>query len=312
MNISKKYSKTIIVDILKAYLIEGLSHRKIQKSILKMDAPARGGGFVAMNILHEFGINGEHKGILNKGHNSAKIQNYPECINDAIKFIESDGTYFSGFKSIKEEKKNSTALQNIKTPVNIDSQNNLPNKFSTKTLNKIKLNSVKIQIKPDKNQEVYEKEEETDFQDIINSKIISENSVILSDKPKTKPEQLQKNGSNYWKRNPEIAAETIALANYSCECQIDLVHKTFISKKTNKNFVEAHHLIPMSCQSSFDNSLDVHSNIIAMCPNCHRAIHNSIPELQKELLERLFNNRKQQLLKQGIEISFDELINLYY
>ena len=42
--------------VLKAYLVDGWSHRKIQREILKLDAPARGGGFVAMDILHKYNI----------------------------------------------------------------------------------------------------------------------------------------------------------------------------------------------------------------------------------------------------------------
>jgi len=124
---SEKYPEKIIVEILKAYLIDGKSHRNIQKNILNMDAPSHGGGYEAMNILHEFEIKGEHKGILNQGLNNITKYNLPECINKAIKFIELDGKY-----------------------------------FSEETLNKIKLNPIssKILIGPDEKQETYEKKEE--------------------------------------------------------------------------------------------------------------------------------------------------------
>ncbi|NLF82380.1 MAG: hypothetical protein GX568_00150 [Candidatus Gastranaerophilales bacterium] len=88
MKYLNKYGKRIVSDVLKAYLIDGLSHRKIQERILNMEAPARGGGFEAMNILHEFGITGEYKGIL-KRFNGNINNKFPECINQAINFIES-------------------------------------------------------------------------------------------------------------------------------------------------------------------------------------------------------------------------------
>lgn len=47
-----------------SYLYEGKSHREIQRDILALPAPARGGGFVAMDILHYFNIRGDKKGIL--------------------------------------------------------------------------------------------------------------------------------------------------------------------------------------------------------------------------------------------------------
>lgn len=54
----------IELDVVKAFLCDGLSHREIQKRVLKKDAPVRGGGFLAMNILHRFGIRERHKNIL--------------------------------------------------------------------------------------------------------------------------------------------------------------------------------------------------------------------------------------------------------
>ena len=47
-----------------AYLCHGWSHRKIQKNILGIDAPVRGGGYKAMSILHGLGITEKYKGIL--------------------------------------------------------------------------------------------------------------------------------------------------------------------------------------------------------------------------------------------------------
>jgi len=50
--------------VLKAYLCDGWSHREIQERILGIDAPTRGGGYVAMQILHQYGITGESKSSL--------------------------------------------------------------------------------------------------------------------------------------------------------------------------------------------------------------------------------------------------------
>lgn len=52
------YSKAIDVQVIKAYLMDSKSHRRIQEEILQMDAPARRGGFEAMKILHSYGIKG--------------------------------------------------------------------------------------------------------------------------------------------------------------------------------------------------------------------------------------------------------------
>ncbi len=53
-------------DVLTAYLCRGQSHREIQREILHLEAPARGGGFKTMEILHKFGIRKEHKSILSR------------------------------------------------------------------------------------------------------------------------------------------------------------------------------------------------------------------------------------------------------
>lgn len=77
------------LDVVEAYLCKGWSHRKIQKDILKIDAPVRGGGYEAMSILHSFGIRSEHKGIF-KGQEldrdlfseKRSIRGYLETLND--------------------------------------------------------------------------------------------------------------------------------------------------------------------------------------------------------------------------------------
>jgi hypothetical protein len=50
--------------IIKAYLVQGDSYRTIEKEILEMESPARGGGFVAKNILNSYGVEGKHKNTI--------------------------------------------------------------------------------------------------------------------------------------------------------------------------------------------------------------------------------------------------------
>jgi hypothetical protein len=58
------FKEEIRAKVIEAYLYENKSHRTIQKEILGMDAPARGGGFIAMQILHHYGIDSTKKGSL--------------------------------------------------------------------------------------------------------------------------------------------------------------------------------------------------------------------------------------------------------
>lgn len=70
------------LEILKAYLIEGLSMREIQKEIIGVDAPAHGGGFLAMEILHKYNVKGEQKGILKNVKNELEIIEYIKDFGD--------------------------------------------------------------------------------------------------------------------------------------------------------------------------------------------------------------------------------------
>lgn len=113
--------------------------------------------------------------------------------------------------------------------------------------------------------------------------------------------------NNVYKRNPDIARYAIQKADYTCEA--DKSHTTFISRGTGMPYLEAHHLIPVSAQAKFENSLDVPANIIALCSSCHNEIHYG-KEADK-LITKLYNLRKERLLKAGIKIRLKELLDLY-
>ncbi|MDC0870347.1 HNH endonuclease [Flavobacteriaceae bacterium] len=102
-----------------------------------------------------------------------------------------------------------------------------------------------------------------------------------------------------------------ALDNANFQCENDPTHKTFISARTGKQFVEAHHLVPMEYQGDFAVSIDVPENIISLCPNCHRAFHNSEASIQEGLIAKFFALRSSSLEERGIYISLDKLLEYY-
>lgn len=112
-----------------------------------------------------------------------------------------------------------------------------------------------------------------------------------------------------FKRSQIRKSTAIKLANHTCE--LDHTHMTFRSKTTGENYVEAHHLIPMKYQYKFDNSIDVASNIIALCPNCHRYIHHGDIEEKEDTVIELYNKRLERLKKTGINIEMIDLIDMY-
>lgn len=79
--------------VLRAFLVDGNSYRDIERKILGLDAPVRGGGFTAMNIVHKYGITVVHKAIFS-GQNISKenlikyVKNIKLTKNINKKYIE--------------------------------------------------------------------------------------------------------------------------------------------------------------------------------------------------------------------------------
>ena len=112
------------------------------------------------------------------------------------------------------------------------------------------------------------------------------------------------------RRDPVKAANAKAAANYLCEHNNQ--HATFTNKATNRNYVEAHHLIPMQLQSKFFYSLDIEANIVSLCPVCHRMIHHATNEEKREIITKLYNERVERLRKCNIYIELVDLLNFYF
>ncbi|MBN8033027.1 HNH endonuclease [Vibrio vulnificus] len=80
-----------------------------------------------------------------------------------------------------------------------------------------------------------------------------------------------------YKRDPLVVAETLRLANGYCElCEVKSPFKT----KSGRDYLEVHHVIPLSKQGS-----DTVSNTVALCPNCHRMLH--FGDNAEEMMDKL-------------------------
>lgn len=90
-------------------------------------------------------------------------------------------------------------------------------------------------------------------------------------------------------RDPRMAA--FSLQHYGYQCEVNDSHNTFIAEKSQKPYVEAHHLIPFKFQSEFSFPLDCVENILCLCPNCHRGIHLGKVEHKRELIKTLYDKR---------------------
>ena len=124
-----------------------------------------------------------------------------------------------------------------------------------------------------------------------------------------KKQKKQSSSSASWSRDANMAFTALDNANFKCEN--DTQHETFISVRTGNQFVEAHHLIPMEYQGEFSVSIDVPENIISLCPNCHRAFHNSIALNQENLISKFYEKRSSLFKERDIETTREKIFEYY-
>lgn len=115
------------------------------------------------------------------------------------------------------------------------------------------------------------------------------------------------------KRDANIGC--LAIINSEYKCENDINHNTFISKRTKKPYMEAHHLIPISQAQYMWNrkhkNIDCLENIVSLCPTCHRAIHHGEFDVKLAILKHLYDIRIDKLKDAGIYLSFEDLLKFY-
>ena len=123
------------------------------------------------------------------------------------------------------------------------------------------------------------------------------------------PPKRTSSGKPRYSGNPAIGKGAIQKALYQCE--YDKTHSTFTARSTGQQFMEPHHLIPISSQGLFSSSIDITSNIICLCPNCHSEIHYGEKAAIKRMLKYFLALRAADLKTCGIDIDEDTLFALY-
>jgi len=130
--------------------------------------------------------------------------------------------------------------------------------------------------------------------------------------PQPKPSKVPRQGGGGYVRDPKVAGRALAAAKYQCVlATASSPHPTFIAKSTGQSYVEAHHLVPMSRQDIFSNSLDVEDNVVALCPNCHRQAHLGRPADRRAIIKQLMALRSQVLKSRGIDLDLSQLSDYY-
>lgn len=114
------------------------------------------------------------------------------------------------------------------------------------------------------------------------------------------------------KRSQNLKEYVIKKNNFQCE--ISSEHQSFISERTKRNYVETHHIIPLSVQKYgvYDYKLDCEANLSCLCPNCHKLLHYGTWAEKEPLLRLLFNQHFKALLESNIDIGSIDSISFYY
>lgn len=110
------------------------------------------------------------------------------------------------------------------------------------------------------------------------------------------------------KRNTDYARYALNKANYKCE--YDPSDLTF-ERPNGTQYTEPHHLIPICYCDEFEFSLDDPANIVSLCSHHHNQIHYGKDDDKIRLLEKLWNDRKEQLKKRNIYVEFEKLLDYY-
>jgi hypothetical protein len=141
---------------------------------------------------------------------------------------------------------------------------------------------------------------------IVSTNDINDDIVAIPDYSPSPKSVSTVDNRKAFKRSELKAKKSIILADFKCD--LDNSHTSFISKN-GKPYMEAHHLVPLSCQDEFQFSLDVDSNIVCLCPNCHRMLHYGCQI--NDQLKKLYVKRKKLLEISKIYIEFERLLELY-
>ena len=136
---------------------------------------------------------------------------------------------------------------------------------------------------------------------------VKSENLMLFDTPRLREEDTLVTSSKP-ARNPINKRQVIRWSGYTC-C-ISENHKTFTNYSNMLPYMEGHHIIPLSMQKEFENSLDVYANIACMCPLCHRKIHYAVNDERVPMIKKLYDERHKRLETCGITVSKDDFVDM--
>jgi len=270
----KQFGIKKVEEVIYHHLFLNKDHRQLDKELLgKIDGTTK--GRISANILYYYGIKGKN----NKNRAIYRGIFHGISLLDAVEYLE----------NLIVQKPSRRDIVNI---IKI-------------------LNHLKNSLDREEGDKDYSYLEEIDeyLKEVLKDNVEKTINIVDQVKQPNFSENILDKKSGY-RRNPKVATESILVADFKCEVSED--HITFISKKYNKPYMEAHHIVPMKFQYKFPNtSLDTHANIVAICPNCHRLIHHATELEYERILDLLLNKRITRLSNCGIDIDINTLLLMY-
>ena len=160
-----------------------------------------------------------------------------------------------------------------------------------------------------------EEASELEYEKKIN--IIDERNVnddVADDSHKTAPlVAIKTRVATKFERNPLLGKIAIKKAYYSCERNHE--HQTFLSKTTQKQYMEAHHLVPIQFQKEmwekYGVNIDCPENLVSLCPTCHKAFHYGTDEVKSEIIEIMYAKVVHKYKAIGFGITLDGIKQCY-
>jgi hypothetical protein len=149
-------------------------------------------------------------------------------------------------------------------------------------------------------------QDDEQYQSDVENEVVVQ--IIPDDEPVEAPDVTSQTVVRL-QRNSTVGKQVLEQSNYQCEYVAN--HRWLISKVTGKNYIGLHHLIPMAFQSRFSYSLDVPSNVVPLCPLCHKILHHGTFEERNPIIRKLHQNRNARLNLCKIPVTIDSLISMY-
>jgi len=132
-----------------------------------------------------------------------------------------------------------------------------------------------------------------------------EEEITAADFPTIARHGRQRQGERFITIRSKAKGDFV-LKQQEYKCQIDSLHKSFITK-AGLPYMEKHHLISMMYYEEYENDLDDVSNIVSLCPNCHRQIHLGRKDDIGNILDILFKKQKDKLTAAKLLTSIKDL-----